>query len=191
MSELTSSRNGAGLRPGDAVRRSAEGLHDLIGTLRDMGYDVMGPTVRDGAIVRGRFGGAHELPVGWRDEKSPRRYGIHSADDELALVHSYEPPDPPAIAVFPQAGIGTGATETPRDLLVHQFGIDERGTIPRARIVPPTSQNQLTIEGDVRRAALAGLDPDDHDLQGRCEQAVRNRAPCISCAAHFFDPGVA
>jgi hypothetical protein len=190
MSELTSSPNGVGLRPGDAVRRSAKGLHDLIGTLRDMGNDVVGPTVRAGAIVPGRFGSAHDLPVGWRDEQSPRRYGIHSANDELALVHAYEPSDPPAIEVPPQAGIGTGATEAPRGLLVHQYGIVERGTIPRARIVPPTSQNQLTIEGDLRRVALAGLDPDDHDLQERCEQAVRNRDPCISCAAHFFDPGV-
>jgi coenzyme F420-reducing hydrogenase alpha subunit len=32
-----------------------------------------------------------------------------------------------------------------------------------------------------------GLSLDDEELQWRCEQAVRNHDPCISCAAHFLD----
>ena len=90
-------------------------------------------------------------------------------------------------AVEPRAGVGTGATEAPRGLLLHQYEIDDAGTILSARIVPPTSQNQLTIEDDLRRVAQGGLELDDHDLQWRCEQAVRNHDPCISCAAHFLD----
>jgi coenzyme F420-reducing hydrogenase alpha subunit len=83
--------------------------------------------------------------------------------------------------------VGTGATEAPRGLLFHQYETDADGIILRARIVPPTSQNQLTIEADLRRVVEGGLDLDDHDLQWRCEQAVRNFDPCISCAAHFLD----
>jgi coenzyme F420-reducing hydrogenase alpha subunit len=30
-------------------------------------------------------------------------------------------------------------------------------------------------------------DLDDHALQHRCEQAIRNYDPCISCATHFLD----
>ena len=78
-------------------------------------------------------------------------------------------------------------TEAPRGLLLHQYEIDEEGTIVRARIMPPTSQNQLTIEEDLRRVVEGGLDLSDEDLQWRCEQAVRNHDPCISCAAHFLD----
>jgi coenzyme F420-reducing hydrogenase alpha subunit len=56
-----------------------------------------------------------------------------------------------------------------------------------AQIVPPTAQNQAAIELDIRAVAedaLAnGLSHDE--LQHRCETAVRNHDPCISCATHF------
>jgi coenzyme F420-reducing hydrogenase alpha subunit len=94
------------------------------------------------------------------------------------------------VEVTPRASVGTGATEAPRGLLLHQYEIDAEGTILRARIVPPTSQNQLTIEDDLRRVVEGGLELDDDDLQWRCEQAVRNHDPCISCAAHFLDLSV-
>ncbi len=112
---------------------------------------------------------------------------VFACDEALRLIARYEPPDPPASALIPRAGVGTGVTEAPRGLLLHQYEIDEEGTIVRARIMPPTSQNQLTIEEDLRRVVEGGLDLSDEDLQWRCEQAVRNHDPCISCAAHFLD----
>jgi coenzyme F420-reducing hydrogenase alpha subunit len=30
-------------------------------------------------------------------------------------------------------------------------------------------------------------DLDDHALSHRCEHAIRNYDPCISCATHFLD----
>jgi coenzyme F420-reducing hydrogenase alpha subunit len=86
--------------------------------------------------------------------------------------------------------VGAGVTEAPRGLLLHRYEIDEAGTILSARIMPPTSQNQLTIEADLRRVVQNGLDLDDDELQWRCEQTVRNHDPCISCAAHFLDVSV-
>jgi sulfhydrogenase subunit alpha len=112
---------------------------------------------------------------------------VIACDEALRLVEAYEPPELPAVAVEPRAGAGTGATEAPRGLLLHRYEIDEDGTILAARIVPPTSQNQLTIEADLRRVAEDALDLDAAALQLRCEQAVRNHDPCISCAAHFLD----
>ncbi len=35
--------------------------------------------------------------------------------------------------------------------------------------------------------AEAWTDLDDHALGHRCEQAIRNYDPCISCATHFLD----
>ena len=112
---------------------------------------------------------------------------VFACDEALALVDSYEPPNPPAATVVPRAGRGTGATEAPRGLLFHTYEIDDAGTILKARIVPPTSQNQLTIEQDLRQVAQEALELGDDELQWRCEQAVRNHDPCISCAAHFLD----
>ncbi|MGP0031478.1 MAG: Ni/Fe hydrogenase subunit alpha [Acidimicrobiales bacterium] len=116
---------------------------------------------------------------------------VFACDEALSLVESYDPPDPPAADVQPRRGAGTsvgwGVTEAPRGLLLHRYEVDEDGTIVAARIMPPTSQNQLTIEADLRRVVQGGLDLDDDDLQWRCEQAVRNHDPCISCAAHFLE----
>jgi len=83
--------------------------------------------------------------------------------------------------------VGTGATEAPRGLLFHSYEVDGNGVISTARIVPPTSQNQITIESDLRRVAQGALNLSDEELGWRCEQAVRNFDPCISCAAHFLD----
>jgi coenzyme F420-reducing hydrogenase alpha subunit len=112
---------------------------------------------------------------------------VFACDEALSLVETYVPPSPPAATVVPRAASGAGATEAPRGLLFHTYDIDAAGTIRKARIVPPTSQNQLTIESDLRQVAQDALDLGDDDLQWRCEQAVRNHDPCISCAAHFLD----
>ena len=53
--------------------------------------------------------------------------------------------------------------------------------------MPPTSQNQRTIEEDVRGVVERSLDLPDAELGLLCEQAIRNYDPCISCATHFLD----
>jgi coenzyme F420-reducing hydrogenase alpha subunit len=112
---------------------------------------------------------------------------VVACEEALSLVERYEPPSPASATVAGRAGVGSGVTEAPRGLLLHQYEVDDDGTIRRARIVPPTSQNQLTIEADLRRTVQVELELDDEELRWRCEQAVRNHDPCISCAAHFLD----
>ena len=55
-----------------------------------------------------------------------------------------------------------------------------------AKIVPPTSQNQQTIENDLRAFVSGRLQLKKEELTWQCEQAVRNYDPCISCATHFL-----
>jgi coenzyme F420-reducing hydrogenase alpha subunit len=57
--------------------------------------------------------------------------------------------------------------------------------IKDAKIVPPTSQNQPTIENDLRLFVKANLGLSREQLTWKVEQAVRNYDPCISCATHF------
>jgi len=112
---------------------------------------------------------------------------VAACDEALRLVADYEPPRPPSIEVPAEASVGVGVTEAPRGLLLQRYEVGEDGMIRSARIIPPTSQNQLTIEDDLRRTATAVLSRPDAELTLRCEQAVRNHDPCISCAAHFLD----
>ncbi|HEY7514652.1 MAG TPA: Ni/Fe hydrogenase subunit alpha, partial [Vicinamibacteria bacterium] len=111
---------------------------------------------------------------------------VFACEEALRLVDAYEPPDPPAVAVVPRAGTGSGCTEAPRGILYHRYVLDDAGNIREARIVPPTSQNLKTIESDLWRLVPASLDLPEPDLLRRCEQAVRNYDPCISCATHFL-----
>ncbi len=111
---------------------------------------------------------------------------LWACDEALRILENYEPPDAPAVEVTPRAGIGYGATEAPRGLLYHRYRIDEQGLIQEAKIVPPTSQNQKTIENDLRRFVPPRIDLPNDELTWQCEQAVRNYDPCISCATHFL-----
>ncbi len=95
-------------------------------------------------------------------------------------------PAPLAPALTLRAGVGQGCTEAPRGLCHHRYAIDATGAITSARIVPPTSQNQASIEADLRELASRHLDASDEDLSALCERAIRNHDPCISCSTHFL-----
>jgi coenzyme F420-reducing hydrogenase alpha subunit len=108
-------------------------------------------------------------------------------EEALRIIAEYDPPEPPAVEVTPTAGVGFGVSEAPRGLLFHRYEIDGEGLIEEAKIVPPTSQNQPTIEADLHDLIAANLSLSDEDLTWQCEQAIRNYDPCISCATHFLD----
>ncbi len=111
---------------------------------------------------------------------------VFAFDEALRIIHSYVAPDPPAVVTEPRAGAGHAATEAPRGMLYHRYQLAEDGSIEHATIIPPTSQNQATIEEDLTAFIPKWLDMTDDDLRWRCEQTVRNYDPCISCATHFL-----
>jgi coenzyme F420-reducing hydrogenase alpha subunit len=111
---------------------------------------------------------------------------VYAIDEALRLIGEYAPPEPPAVDVPPRAGVGHGVSEAPRGLLYHRYELDDAGVIRSATIVPPTSQNQATIEDNLRRVASANLHLDDAALTSLCERTIRNYDPCISCSAHFL-----
>jgi sulfhydrogenase subunit alpha len=112
---------------------------------------------------------------------------VYAVDEALRIINEYQPPPRPFVDVPPRKGLGYGATEAPRGTLFHRYAIEADGAITTARIVPPTSQNQSSIEDDLRRFVESRLDYDDERLTHECEQSIRNYDPCISCATHFLD----
>ena len=111
---------------------------------------------------------------------------LYAADEAIRLIDEYEKPERDAVEIEPRAGVGFGCTEAPRGLLYHRYQLDENGFILDAKIVPPTSQNQKTIEEDLRGFVASRILLPDDQLQWQCEQAIRNYDPCISCATHFL-----
>ncbi|MCE5228574.1 Ni/Fe hydrogenase subunit alpha [bacterium] len=111
---------------------------------------------------------------------------IYAFDEALRIIEQYEPPPEPAIAVAPRAGVGHGCTEAPRGILYHRYRIDGEGIIRDARIAPPTAQNQKIMESDLRELIGRNIGDDEEKLTLKCEQAIRNYDPCISCSCHFL-----
>jgi coenzyme F420-reducing hydrogenase alpha subunit len=108
----------------------------------------------------------------------------------LALAHdilaNYTPPARSAIAINPRAGGGGHGTEAPRGICWHHYRVSDDGIVLAARIVPPTSQNQSSIEQDLRALAPSLAALGDEEAALRCEHLIRNYDPCISCSVHFL-----
>ncbi|MGD0861157.1 MAG: 4Fe-4S dicluster domain-containing protein [Candidatus Limnocylindrales bacterium] len=66
-------------------------LDVLIQALRTAGRKVIGPTVRDGAIVYDEIESATALPVGLRDDQSAGRYRLVERSDERAFGYNVGP----------------------------------------------------------------------------------------------------
>ncbi|MGA5298376.1 4Fe-4S dicluster domain-containing protein [Nucisporomicrobium flavum] len=69
----------------------AAALPALFGALEARGYTVMGPTVRDGAIVIAELASAADLPYGWGVETEAGRYRLRRREDGAAFGHSAGP----------------------------------------------------------------------------------------------------
>ncbi len=112
---------------------------------------------------------------------------LYAVDEALRIIDAYEMPDAPVAPFMTRAGTGMAATEAPRGLLFHRYRLEKDGTIAEAQIVPPTSQNQPSIEADLSEYIADILDQPDETIRLLCEQTIRNYDPCISCATHFLD----
>lgn len=69
------------LSPGDQRVLDLEGLERLLLLLSDDGFGLVGPTVRDGAIVLDDILGIEDLPRGVGDDQSPGRYRLRPRED--------------------------------------------------------------------------------------------------------------
>ena len=111
---------------------------------------------------------------------------VFACTEALRILREYEPPASPRIEVSNRPGVGQAITEAPRGILYHRYALNEKGLIIAAKIVPPTSQNQKRIEDDLREYAAQLVAWPLEEATWKCEQAIRNYDPCISCATHFL-----
>lgn len=55
------------------------------------GYRLVGPTVRDGAIVYDTIADINELPAGYSDEQAPGHYRLHQRNDQALFAYAVGP----------------------------------------------------------------------------------------------------
>ena len=99
------------------------GLDTLIASLRRREYAVIGPTVRDGAIVYDELESADELPAGWADVQDGGSYRLERRDDDARFGYAAGPTSwkkylfPPRVRLWraTQGGDGLEVDEEPVD----------------------------------------------------------------------------
>ena len=63
----------------------------LIDVLQARGFEVIGPIVRDGAVVYHRLQSASELPIGWTDRQAPGTYRLIKQDHAALFNYAVGP----------------------------------------------------------------------------------------------------
>jgi ferredoxin len=92
--------------PSSRVTLDLAGLEALLGALQAEGYEVVGPTLRDGAIVYDRLQSVAELPRGIEDEQEAGRYRLRPRGDDALFAYVVGPHSwkrylhPPLVTLF-------------------------------------------------------------------------------------------
>jgi NAD(P)H-flavin reductase len=86
----------------------ATDLDRLLDALRSDGRTIIGPTVRDDAIVLDEIAGAADLPAGWGAEASPGRYRLVKRGDARRFDHAVGPMSPKRWTFPPRVPIRVG-----------------------------------------------------------------------------------
>lgn len=79
------------LQPGDRVIVRREDFPCLLVSLHNRGYQVIGPTVRENAIVYDRIDSVEDLPVGYTDEQDGGHYRLKRRGDAALFGYAVGP----------------------------------------------------------------------------------------------------
>jgi ferredoxin len=78
-------------RQGDWLVMPRGSMDQLLDALRQRGFRLVGPTVRDGAIVYDDIASAADLPAGWTDEQDGGVYRLHRREDAALFGYNVGP----------------------------------------------------------------------------------------------------
>ncbi len=148
-------------------------LGSLIALLRDEGYRVVGPTVRDGVVVHDDLARVDDLPVGWQDLQGPGTYRLERREDE-ALFATTVGPHSPKRELFP-----------PRQ---HLWEAVSDGDAVFHVVEPPAPEERIAFLG-VRPCELAAIGVQDRVLleglaADRVYAAYREQVLLIAAECH-------
>jgi formate hydrogenlyase subunit 6/NADH:ubiquinone oxidoreductase subunit I len=102
-------------------------LSQLIQILSDSGYRVVGPVLREGAIVYDDVKSIQDLPSGWTDEQDGGKYRLRRRDDEALFGYAVGPHSwkkflhPPTTRLWQANRSVDGFTIQPEDDTPHKF----------------------------------------------------------------------
>ncbi len=68
-----------------------EDLNKIFSYFKSKGYKILGPTVKDSAIVYDEIESLDDLPIGWTDEQFPGSYRLKERDDKAVFGYVVGP----------------------------------------------------------------------------------------------------
>lgn len=66
-------------------------FEQLLDLVKNAGYKLLGPTVRDEVIIYDELQSAKDLPIGWMDEQDPGRYRLKRRNDSAYFGYNLGP----------------------------------------------------------------------------------------------------
>jgi len=79
------------LKGQDQVVFDPESLQAVFNALVSRGYKIVGPALRDGAIVYDELASARDLPVGWTDRQDGGAYRLEKREDQALFGYNVGP----------------------------------------------------------------------------------------------------
>lgn len=154
------------------VDRAAFGA--LLAALLETGHELIGPTVRDGAIVLGPLSGIDDLPRGVGDEQAPGHYRLRTLDSD---------------ALF---GYAAAAQSPKRELLVPRTPLVQirRTAGGVTASVPPRPERKIALIG-ARACEIAAIGVQDRVLRDgpyRDTDYAARREQMFVLAVHCSSP---
>ena len=122
------------LTQGAKVTIDRDGLQALVDALAARGYQVIGPTVRDGAIVYDTCATIADLPAGWTDQQEAGRYRLERRDDQALFGYAVGPQSWKRFLHPPIERCGRRSEEDGLSLQTAQEGAAEIRLYRRARL---------------------------------------------------------
>ena len=153
----------------------------LLQALRRRDYTIVGPTIRDGAIVYDEIEQTTDLPIGWTDEQEAGRYRLARRTDDALFGY----------AVGPQSW---KQYQLPAEVTVWRARVDERGALTRVQLPETSSPRyaflgarscELHAMGILDRVLLGGSHPDRAD-RARTEDVFVIAVQCAVAGGTCF-----
>lgn len=111
---------------------------------------------------------------------------LHCIDDAIDILKTIQIQNELPIRKPPVAGVGVGVVEAPRGTLYHMAKVNDKGMIEDYDVIVPTSQNQITIENDLKKYFVENISKEESELKLAAEKIIRAYDPCMSCSTNFL-----
>jgi sulfhydrogenase subunit beta (sulfur reductase) len=107
-------------RAGEAVVLTADEFAGLLGALKSDGYQLIGPTVRDEAIVYGEIDGVGQMPAGLTEVQEAGTYRIRRRSDQALFGYAVGPDSWKRLLHLPTLRLWSARRDENRQLVVNE-----------------------------------------------------------------------